>query len=160
MDLLWIAAQVALLLSLAWCLYVHLQRVAAVLGMKHPRLMAAGVALLFMLPVYNLWRAFDWVVLVLHFCVFCLVADAVAALVRRLHRSRAAGRGSRVWKALHTFMVFPLFCTAVVALCSYADLQKGCATHYTVTTAKPIRAEGYRIALVADIHYGLLVTDP
>ncbi len=83
----------------------------------------------------------------LHFLMFDCLVRLLALLVRKWipHRLK---------KLIHSG-VLPLVLVAVVLFCGYYTLHNVVQTDYTVYTEKNIRTEGYRIALVADVHFGV-----
>ena len=62
-------------------------------------------------------------------------------------------RAGRFLKKLWQQGVAALVLTALVLSLGYYNMHQVRATEYTVTTTKSIRPQGYRVALVADVHF-------
>ena len=93
-------------------------------------------------------------VIILHFITLCLIADGVNLIVNKIKKATTS-KGYKAWKYLHTFCVFPLIITVGIMTYGYLNLNTIRETSYTVYTHKDIRDEGYRVCLIADVHYGV-----
>lgn len=104
------------------------------------------------LPIIGLWTAIDaYSIAVIYFCVFLLLTDLVTFIVHLLCK-----RDNKAWKIIRNFMLIPLLCTLIVFTYGMINVGNIVRTEYDVSTAKGIRAEGYKIALLSDVHYGKL----
>ncbi len=104
------------------------------------------------LPIAGLWTAIDaYSVAVIYFCVFLLLTDFITFIFRLLCK-----RDNKAWQIIHNFMLIPLLCTAIVFTYGIINVGNIVRTEYGVVTDKSIRAEGYKIALLSDVHYGKL----
>lgn len=104
------------------------------------------------LPIAGLWTVIDaYSVTVIYFCVFLLLTDFIAFIIRLLCK-----RNNKVWKIIRSFMLIPLLCTVIVFTYGIINVRNIVRTEYDVSTDKSIRAEGYKIALLSDVHYGKL----
>lgn len=104
------------------------------------------------LPIAGLWTAIDaYSVAVIYFCVFLLLVDFITFIIRLLCK-----RDNKVWRIIRNFMLIPLLCTVVVFTYGIINVGNIVRTEYNVSTGKSIRAEGYKIALLSDVHYGKL----
>ena len=104
------------------------------------------------LPIAGLWTVIDaYSVTVIYFCVFLLLTDFIAFIIRLLCK-----RDNKVWKIIRSFMLIPLLCTVIVFTYGIINVRNIVRTEYDVSTDKSIRAEGYKIALLSDVHYGKL----
>lgn len=65
--------------------------------------------------------------------------------------------GFRVWQKLQKCYILPLLATVFVISYGYWNMYHVVETDYVLTTKKDIRKEGYRVALLADIHFGVSV---
>lgn len=91
-----------------------------------------------------------WAVVLFHILILSLITDFFNLIIKK-YRTRK----SRLWNKIYTFRIIPLLLTVLVMIYGYINLNNVQETVYTVTTDKNIRDEGYRIALVADVHYGV-----
>ena len=104
------------------------------------------------LPIFGLWTVIDaYSVSVIYFCVFLLLTDFVTFIIRLLCK-----RDNKVWKIIRNFMLIPLLCTVIVFTYGIINVKNIVRTEYYISTDKSIHAEGYKIALLSDVHYGKL----
>lgn len=110
------------------------------------RLIAVAGAVLAAASTLNMWSV--QVIVVLHLMGFALCLDAVYFLVRRFGRPRAR------LEALYRCGLIPVLCTACMIGYGYLNMHRVVRTDYRVETEKNIRGEGYRVALLSDLHAG------
>lgn len=104
------------------------------------------------LPIAGLWTAIDaYSVAVIYFCVFLLLTDFITFIIRLFCK-----KDNKTWKIIRNFMLIPLLCTVIVFTYGMINVGNIVRTEYEISTDKDIRAEGYKIALLSDIHYGKL----
>lgn len=104
------------------------------------------------LPLAGLWTAIDaYSVAVIYFCAFLLLSDFTTFIIRLFFK-----RDNKVWRIIRNFMLLPLLCTAILFTYGIINVGNIVLTEYEISTAKNIRAEGYKIALLSDVHYGKL----
>ena len=102
------------------------------------------------LPIAGLWTAIDaYSIAVVYFCVFLLLTDFLTFIIRLLCK-----RDNKVWQIIRNFMLIPLLCAVIVFTYGAINVRNIVRTEYDVSTAKNIRSEGYKIALLSDVHYG------
>lgn len=92
--------------------------------------------------------------LVLHLFAFALVCDLIRVIGMRIARKRFP-RFATVWKrVLSSGIPQTLLAIAIVlgGALNMANVQK---TYYKIETQKEIAADGYRVALLADLHFGV-----
>lgn len=164
-------------------LYFYFRRMAAFFhgdvkrrGVKAALIVVSvAVALL----AVNIWGL--GAVVVLYGVMFAVIMDVIDFVVCRVHgvRKRKAGaviadggavdgtavngvraegtsggRGFARWKKIYSCGLVPLLCLALAMGYGYWNMAHVVEIDYTVTTAKNIRDEGYRIALISDLHFG------
>lgn len=104
------------------------------------------------LPIAGLWTAIDaYSIAVIYFCVFLLMTDFIFFIIRLLIK-----RDNKVLKIIRNFMLIPLICTIIVFTYGIINVRGIERTEYGISTDKSIRVEGYKIALISDVHYGKL----
>lgn len=104
------------------------------------------------LPIAGLWTTIDaYSVTVIYFCVFLLLTDFLTFIIRLFCK-----RDNKVCKIIRNFMLIPLLCTVIVFTYGIINVRNIVLTEYDISTNKDIRAEGYKIALLSDVHYGKL----
>lgn len=96
-------------------------------------------------------------ILVLHVLILSAFLQFLNFLLRKLAK-RPYEKGFGFWKKLYGSGVVPLVITGILLLAGYLNMMDVVRTDYTVTTQKDV-GDGYRVVLVADVHYGLTVDD-
>lgn len=154
MSILWNLVPVLLMIPLWWYLYKFIIK-GLLLFLKNIRA-ARGISFVVsgavMIPAMALWssRAI-WTIVALHLCAFLALVDFFSFLMRKLCKGEP-----KAWLIVHRTAVIPVLCTSLLIGLGSANIRDVVRTEYTVATEKDIREEGYRIALIADTHYGLL----
>ena len=104
------------------------------------------------LPIAGLWTAIDaYSVVVIYFCVFLLLTDFITFIIRLFCK-----KDNRAWRIIRNFMLIPFLCTVIVFTYGIINVGNIVQTEYEISIEKGIRAEGYKIALLSDVHYGKL----
>ncbi|MBE7046370.1 MAG: hypothetical protein E7396_03035 [Ruminococcaceae bacterium] len=93
-------------------------------------------------------------VIILHFVVICLVADLINLIISYISKFLDKKDYSK-WKAVHSLCIVPFVLTTIIIIFGHINLNSVQKTSYTVLTDKAISDSGYRVALLADIHYGV-----
>jgi predicted MPP superfamily phosphohydrolase len=96
-------------------------------------------------------------VFVLHVMFFSLVCRFVNFIFKKIKNGSL--EKAKIWQMLYKTGALALVFTLAFTLYGYINLHNVRATEYTVTTEKDIRDEGYRVVLIADVHYGVSVDD-
>lgn len=89
----------------------------------------------------------------LHFVGLSMLTDIVDYIIKRVKKNRYSEL--KIWNKLYKICVIPLVLTVGFMVYGYMNMMNIVETSYTIDTEKNIRAEGYRIGLVADIHFGI-----
>ena len=93
-------------------------------------------------------------IVIIHIVVIALLVQLINYLLKKIARKRFED-GFRYWKKLYGSGVISLVLVIIVVLFGYINLNNVVKTSYTVYTEKSIRSEGYRVALIADVHFGV-----
>ncbi|MDE6274609.1 MAG: metallophosphoesterase family protein [Clostridiales bacterium] len=152
--LLWTLAPMVLLLLLGWYLYAFAMRglVLVIQNKKTARIVALIVSGIITLAAMIAWAfANVFVIIVLHLYAFLALVDLASLIIRKICK-----REPKVWKIIHRTAAIPLAVTIALMTYGSVNIRNVHEVEYTVITEKSIRTEGYEIALLADIHYGLL----
>lgn len=138
-----------ILVGIAAYFYFFLRRVFSVFVVVAPK----WVLILASVLIAMAGLLFDGFVLVLelHFLMF----DCLLRLLALLSSKFTSGWCQKLLRC----GILPLVLVAVVVCVGYAALHNVVQTNYTVYTEKSIRAQGYRIALVADVHFGVSLNE-
>lgn len=142
--------------AIAAYLYFFLKRIGATFGVKTTnKWVKAGIALASIgLAAVSLNIAGFGAILILHIVFFALLVQLANFIVKKAAAAKYE-KGFSVWKTIYGSGAIPLFLSAVVLLFGHWNLHNVVETHYTVYTHKDIRAQGYRVALIADVHFGV-----
>ena len=137
-------------------LYFFVKRAAATLG--HPVQSKKGKWLLlcgaiFAVAVIALFSDIG-LLLLLHLTALGYLTQLVNFILKKALK-KPYSKGFRPWKKIYGSGILALILTAAVITGGYINLHTVVRTDYTVTTEKPIREQGYRIALIADVHFGV-----
>lgn len=92
--------------------------------------------------------------IVMHLMVFAWLVQLLHFLFKKV-LSKVYAKKADLWQKIYGSGVIPILLTVVLLFYGYWNLYHIVGTNYTVYTQKPIRDEGYRIALIADVHYGV-----
>lgn len=93
-------------------------------------------------------------VVLLHLIVAYALCGAVSLIVLAVLKKRGSKAQLKVRK-LFGSGVLPLLLIAVYLFGGHVNFMTVVKTEYTVETKKDICGEGYRVALIADVHYGI-----
>lgn len=91
----------------------------------------------------------------LHFIGFSFVFWLINLVVKGIAKSHY--EKFTIWRKLQKCYILPLLATIITISYGYWNMHHVVQTDYTITTQKDIRKEGYRVALLADIHFGISI---
>ncbi|MFQ9933328.1 MAG: metallophosphoesterase [Lachnospiraceae bacterium] len=94
-------------------------------------------------------------IIVLHIVVAAMAVQFVNFIVKKIAGEKY--NALNIWKKLYGSGIIPLLISAVLLIWGYFNMMNVTETDYTIYTDKSIREEGYRTALIADIHFGVSV---
>jgi predicted MPP superfamily phosphohydrolase len=143
-------------LLLAPYFYFILKRLLCTLGTRmecHLRrflLLGASLAL----TLCGMLLSWTSAVLLLHLAAFAGVVQLINFILKKSARQKYEN-GFAVWKRLYGLLIIPLLLSVGMTVYGYVNLHTVQMTSYTVRTDKDVRATGYRVALIADVHFGV-----
>lgn len=106
--------------------------------------------ILFCITIWNIG-----LLVLLHLMGFILVFSLIDLVVKAIAKSHY--EDFKIWKKLQKCYVLPVFFTILVITYGYWNMYHVVQTNYVVKTQKDIPQEGYRVALLADIHFGVSI---
>ncbi len=143
-------------LGIATYFYFFLRRMLTVVGApidKRPlKLIIGAIALILGLMSTNLGGVSSAVLL--HIFLLAVLMHPINFFLRRL-TARRAPRLAELWRKIYNSGAIPLLLSAIILFGGYLNLHHVVATRYTLETDKNIRPQGYRIVMIADMHYGI-----
>lgn len=95
-------------------------------------------------------------VIILYILFFAWILQFINFIIKKISGENYEKKLS-VWKKIYESGVIPIFISAIILIFGYFNLHNIVETDYTVYTQKNIRDEGYRIALIADLHFGVSI---
>lgn len=95
---------------------------------------------------------------VLYFFIFALLFMLINFLLKLFFKKRFLD-GFKIWKKAYGSGIFPILLTVIVLIIGYINMHNIVCTDYTIYTDKSIRGSGYKVALLADVHYGVSLDD-
>ena len=139
---------------MGWYLYTLLKGILQLFGLewKGKRkllLIGAAILLLTVAALSDLGLLF-----LLHFTVLGLLTCFVKLILKAFRKKKEPQKNS-LWEKIYRSGAIPLMLTLGIMLFGYLNLHTVVRTDYTVATQKKIREEGYRIVLIADVHFGV-----
>lgn len=151
---------VSLIISvgIGFYLYFFLKRALKTFGMpvKHITVRIILIVLAVCLGIISVNVSGFGAIITLHLVAFGLCAQLVNFVVK-LVGGRRYREGFIRWKKIYGSGILPVVMTAALLIFGYFNLHNVVETHYTVYTNKNIRGEGYRVALIADVHFGVSI---
>ncbi|MGI5979146.1 MAG: metallophosphoesterase [Oscillospiraceae bacterium] len=99
------------------------------------------------LPAAYIWGL--WAVILLYVVCFALMMDLANVLVQK-RSARAHPRWAALWRS----GLVPLLCAALLLSYGCWNMRQIRETDYIIYTQKDIRPEGWRVALLSDLHFG------
>ena len=163
--ILFLIASGILMIPLGCYLYFIIKRMTGVLFKSRQtgrhKIIAAAAAVAITVPCVNLFGL--WAVVVLYFTGISVCLDFIFWVVRKiLHISRVrsddkpGGKCNKICDTAYRSGCIAIIVTVVVIGYAYVNMHHVQVASYTVTppAEKEIRAEGYRIVFVSDLHFG------
>lgn len=93
-------------------------------------------------------------IIALHIMAVSLILRLINFVVKKAAKDKYEC-GFKVWKKIYGSQLITIIVTAVIIIYGHFNMMNVVETDYTIYTDKAIREDGYRIALIADVHYGV-----
>ena len=93
-------------------------------------------------------------IFMLHLVAFAGIVQLINFVLKKCAREKYQS-GFALWRRVYGLFLLPLLLTLAVVVGGYINLHTVVQTSYTLHTEKEIRTEGYRVALIADVHFGV-----
>lgn len=94
---------------------------------------------------------------VAHMVAAALCMELLNFLVIALHKHR--GIKTVQWNKIFSCGMIPVISTVLILGYGYYNMGNVHEKDYTIHTDKPIRSQGYRIAMIADLHFGTTMNE-
>lgn len=126
--------------------YFYLKRMAKFWNINtEKRAVRIGIIMLDLCLValsVNVWGM--GALIVLHVIAISVCMELVNLICKRYRR----------WSYVYQSGLVPILLAAVILVCGYWNMRNVVEMDYKVYTDKNIRDKGYRVAMIADLHYG------
>ena len=93
-----------------------------------------------------------FVLFVIYFLMTSIFVDIVNYLIKRFVKKE--NKPKKIWSIIHSCFLIPLLFSTGMMAYGHINIMNVQETYYQVSTDKSIREEGYRIGLIADLHFG------
>lgn len=113
------------------------------------RILPIGIAtiIIAIIIIYN-----PFVLSVLYFLMASMLVDIVHILIKKfIHKTN---KPIKIWTFIHTCFLIPIIFSTGMMIYGHYNIMNVKPTYYTISTDKDIRNEGYRVGLMADLHFG------
>ena len=90
------------------------------------------------------------------FILYMALGDALLSLANAVI-ARCIKKLPSLWKRIYGSGIIPVVLSLIVVISGYINFHNIVKTEYTVYTDKNIREEGYKIAFISDVHFGISV---
>lgn len=148
-----------LLIPVGVYLYFYLLRIADFwklkLKIKKVKMLAALIAIMAVVWSVNLFGF--GALIVLHLAGAALLLDIINLVFAALHKHRVIKID--LWNKIFRCGLAPVIITVLILGYGYFNMGNVIETDYTIHTEKAIRPQGYRIALIADLHFGTTMNE-
>ncbi len=94
-------------------------------------------------------------IIILHIMFIAMATQLANFIIKKISKEKYDGL--KIWKMIYNSGIIPLVITVVLIIYGYNNMMNVTETDYTVYTQKDIREEGYRVVLIADLHFGVSI---
>jgi len=94
----------------------------------------------------------------LHILFISLIMRLINFIIKKLFKNSFAVSFSH-WQKIYKSGIVPVVLSAVILTAGYFNMHNIVKTQYTLYTDKEIKNDGYTIALIADVHFGVSVDE-
>lgn len=117
-------------------------------NIKYKRKINFILTLVIMVPAFYLFGI--WSLVILHVFFISILIDCLYFVVNRILRKK-----NRIFEKIYKSGVISFTVVTLLLGYGYMNMQNVIETNYNIYTDKNIRDDGYKIAFISDLHYGL-----
>lgn len=151
-------AMLIIVIPIAFYLYKFIKRMFDTFGIKTDvrgvKYILYGITLCLSILCMNIFGI--GAIIVLHIVVAGLVTQFVNFVIKKATGKKYI-EGCKVWRWVYGSGLVPIAVTAVLVVYGYINMHNVVETSYTIYTDKEIREDGYKVALIADMHFGVSI---
>lgn len=93
-----------------------------------------------------------FVLFVIYFLMASILIDIIHFFIHKFANNSSTP--VKIWTIIHTALIIPLLFSTGMMVYGHINIMSVQPTYYTISTDKDIREEGYKICLIADLHFG------
>ena len=95
------------------------------------------------------------VLFVIYFLMSSIFIDIIHLIIKKATKKKTTeNKPIKIWSFIHTSFIIPIVFSTGMMIYGHINIMNVQPTYYTISTDKNIRSEGYRIGLLADLHFG------
>ncbi|MBM6861802.1 metallophosphoesterase family protein [Clostridium saudiense] len=95
------------------------------------------------------------IVVLLHIITISLLMDFINYILRLIGRRK--NLTYHKWSIVYDSGIVPIILSAIILIYGYWNMNNIVEKDYKIYTSKNIRDEGYRVAMISDLHYGTVM---
>ena len=108
---------------------------------------AIASLIILLIIIYN-----PLVLFVLYFLMASMLVDIMHIIIKKF--AKTENKPLKIWTFIHTYFIIPIIFSVGLMVYGHFNIMNVQPTYYNLSTDKNIRTEGYRIGLMADLHFG------
>lgn len=157
MNILYFIIPTLLMILLSIYLYYYIARALrrVKVDVKKNRVKLIIIALVLIIMYFSLRDLGIGIVVLLHIVVLALVMDLLNYIFKILSKRNTITFNK--WRTIYESGIVPIILTAIILAYGYWNMNDIVEKDYKIYTNKNIREEGYRVAMISDLHYGTVM---
>lgn len=157
MNILYFIIPTLLMILLSIYLYYYIARALrrVKVDVKKNRVKLIIIALVLIIMYFSLRDLGIGIVVLLHIVVLALVMDLLNYIFKILSKRNTITFNK--WRTVYESGIVPIILTAIILAYGYWNMNDIVEKDYKIYTNKNIREEGYRVAMIYDLHYGTVM---
>jgi len=148
-----------LMIPLGIYLNIYIKRMAEFftidIKIKSVKIIITIITVIIAICCINIWGIPALVIFHILALSFCM--ELVNGIKKIIDKKRKVIRNNLIWSKIYKSGLAPILITLLIFCYGYMNMTNIIETDYTIHTEKNIRQEGYRVAMIADLHYGTIL---
>ena len=138
-------------------LYYYIARAISILkvDVKRKRVKSIIIAIVIIVMYFSLRDFGVGIVVLLHIITISLLMDLINYILRLIGRRK--NLTYHKWSIVYDSGIVPIILSAIILIYGYWNMNNIVEKDYKIYTSKNIRDEGYRVAMISDLHYGTVM---
>lgn len=157
MNILYFILPAFLMIIVSIYLYYYIARAISIskINVKKKRVKLTIIAIVIIIMYFSLRDFGVGVVVVLHIITISLLMDLINYIFKLVGRRRNLTYYK--WKIVYNSGIVPIIVSVIILAYGYWNMNNIVESDYMIYTNKDIREEGYRVAMISDLHYGTVM---